>query len=312
MSQSRPMAELDPNRPVHLIVNPRSGYGGSKHLLGDLRSAVRLAQLDLVEYVTKAPWDATRYARSIQDQASAVLVYGGDGTMSEVANGLAGSDVPMLPCPAGTENLLAKEIGVPGDPKEIVDTLLEGTVVPCDVGRINDRFFLLILGVGFDGEVVHRVADQRKGHISHLDYFWPIWRTFWEHRFPHMHIELDGETVFDDRGLAFVGNISRYAMGLKICRDADFSDRMLDMVIYPCHEQSMLVLHSALTLVGLHVGASNVLYRRFRQARIESKSSLPTQVDGDPGPSAPLEIEVLDEQVKLIVPVRKDPSEVTK
>jgi YegS/Rv2252/BmrU family lipid kinase len=303
------MSELDRSRPVHLIVNPKSGYGGSKHLLGDLRLAVRAANLDLVEYVTRAPGDATRYARSITRDASAVLVYGGDGTMSEVANGLAGSELPMLPCPAGTENLLAKEIGVPGDPGRIVRTLLDGRVVLCDVGKINDRFFLLILGVGFDGEVVHRVAQQRKGHISHLDYFWPIWRTFWEHRFPLMRIELDGERVFEDRGLAFVGNISRYAMGLRICCDADYSDRELDMVIYPCHEQSVLVLHSAMTLLGLHARSHHVIYRRFRHARIDSDASVSTQIDGDPGPSGPLDIRVLAEQVRLIVPEKESTEE---
>jgi YegS/Rv2252/BmrU family lipid kinase len=296
------MSDLDRSRPVHLIVNPKSGYGGSKHLLGDLRQAVRARGLELVEYVTKAPWDATRYAGSITDQASAVLVYGGDGTMSEVANGLAGSSLPMLPCPAGTENLLAKEIAVPSDPAAIVDILLEGHVTPCDVARINDRFFLLILGVGFDGEVVHRVAGGRSGHISHLDYFWPIWRTFWEHEFPHMRITLDGQEVFNDRGLAFVGNISRYAMGLYICQDAQYNDRKLDMVIYPCHDQSMLVLHSALTLFHLHVGSGQAIYRQFSSATIESDSHVQTQVDGDPGPAAPLEIEVLPDQVQLLVP----------
>jgi diacylglycerol kinase family enzyme len=293
---------VNPSLPLHLIVNPRSGYGGHRLLLSDLRAAARAAGRDLVEYTTRGPKDATDYARTIRDRAAVAVVWGGDGTVHEVANGLAGSRVPILACPAGTENLLAKDLRIPSDPRQIMEVIRHGQVVDCDVGRINDRSFLLIMGVGFDGEVVRRLTAVRTGHISHLSYFWPIWRTFWEHDFPRMRIIIDGELAFDDYGLAFIGNISRYAVGLRICRDARFDDGLLDLVVFSCRQQTTLLLHAAWTLLRMHPLKGDVMYRQIRSARIETDRPVPSQADGDPGPSTPLDISVSPDRIKLLIP----------
>lgn len=300
------MSEIDPGKPVHLIVNPHSGYGGHSLLLSDLRPAMRRAGFEIVEYTTRGPSDATRYAKEIAGQAAAAVVWGGDGTVREVADGLAGTDVPILACPAGTENLLAKELRIPGRPQGLVDILRSGQVVSCDVGQVNSRSFLLIMGVGFDGEVVRRLTARRSGHISHLSYFWPIWRTFWEHDFPRLRILAGRERVFNGFGLAFIGNISRYAVGLRICKDARFDDGLLDLVVFSCHEQTGLLLHAAWTLLRLHPLKGNVIYRRVRDCRIETDRPVPSQVDGDVGPATPLEVSVAAARVKLLIPRRRD------
>ena len=296
---------VDKDKPVHVIINPRSGYGGGKLILTDLRSELKLAGYRAVEYVTKAPLDATRHARQIVDEASAILVWGGDGTVNEVANAVADSAVPIIPCMAGTENLLAKELHIPRNPRELVEVLRTGEIVNCDVGRVNGRNFLLIIGIGFDGEVVRRLTAIRTGHISHLSYFWPIWRTFWEHDFPRLKVVADGEEVFDDYGLAFVGNISRYAVGLRICRDARFDDGMLDMVVYSCRRQTRLLWHAAKTLLRRHPLKGDVVYRRFKHATFTTDRPVPSQVDGDVGPSTPLDISVTPAKLKLLVPHRR-------
>ena len=292
---------------MHIIINPRSGYGCRRLMLAELRSCVRDAGWDVAEYTTRGPGDATRHAREVMAGAAAVLVWGGDGTVSEVANALAGSDVPMLACPAGTENLLAKELRVPGNPHRIADVLRAGRVVDCDVGIVNDRTFLLIIGVGFDGEVVRRLAATRTGHISHLSYFWPIWRTFWEHDFPRMRIVADGAEMFDDFGLVFIGNISRYATGLRICRDASFDDGLFDLVVFSCRGQDRLAWHAAWTLLRRHPLKGDVIYRRFKRLRIETARPVPSQVDGDVGPDTPLDVSVSPKRLRLIVPAPRTP-----
>ena len=293
------------DKPAHLIINPQSGHGGQKLLLADLRAAMRRYNIELVEYTTKAPQDATQYASSIANDASAILVWGGDGTVNEVVNAISGSDVPILPCPAGTENLLAKELRIPSDPRAIVEILRAGQLVECDVGRVNGQNFLLIIGVGFDGEVVRRLSIARTGHISHLSYFWPLWRTFWEHDFPRLHIIADGKEIFHDHGLAFVGNISRYAVGLRVCRDAQFDDGLLDLVVFTCQEQTALMLHATWTLLRMHPLKGNVIYRQVKQVRIETDREAPSQVDGDLGPTPPLDISISPKRVKLLVPPRR-------
>ena len=287
---------------IHIIVNPKSGSGLKRTALAELRACLRQHGKEVTEYTTTGPADATRYARTIRAGSEAVIAWGGDGTVREVASGLVGSDVPVLACPVGTENLLAKELRIPRQPHRLADLVSAGRTVQCDLGIANGRDFLLIMGIGFDGEVVRRLAAVRRGHITHLSYFWPIWRTFWEHDFPRIRVVADGQEVFNDRGLAFVGNISRYAVGLRICRDAQFDDGLLDLVIFGCQEQTALVLHAAWTLLRLHPTKGNVVYRRFRAARIESDAIVPSQTDGDLGPNTPLDISVHPGKLRLLVP----------
>jgi len=274
-------------------------------LLAGLRAELHWAGLETVEYVTRCRRDATRYARQLSGKASAVIVLGGDGTVNEVTSGLLGTDVPVLPCPTGTENLLAKELRIPRDPRKIVDALLTGQIVAVDVGCVNGRNFLLIIGVGFDGEVVRRLSIVRNGHISHLSYFWPMWRTFWEHDFPRMKITADGEEIFEGFGLAFVGNISRYAVGLRICRDAVFDDGLLDLVIFSCRRQTALMFHAAWTLLRRHPLKGDVIYRRVRRVNIQTDKPAASQVDGDVGPPTPLDICLASSRARIIVPQRR-------
>lgn len=300
------MATIDTSLPVHMVVNPTSGRGGRRGMLAGLRGALNAAGLEVVQHTTTEPGEATSYARSLGGAASAVIVWGGDGTVNEIACGLLGTDLPILPYPAGTENLLAKELRIGRDPAEIVNMLMGGRIIQADVGKINDRNFLLILGVGFDGEVVRRLTANRSGHISHLSYFWPMWRTFWEHNFPKMHIIADGEEVFDGFGLAFVGNISRYAAGLRICRDARIDDGLLDLVVFSCKEQTTLMLHAAWTLLRRHPLKGDVIYSRVRRVRIETDQPAPCQVDGDLGPNTPLDVSLEPGRIRLLVPAQPD------
>ena len=296
------MADLDRSKPVHVIMNPHSGYGGSRRLMGEFCAAVRAAGWKVADHCTRWAGDATDYAAAAADDAAAVVVWGGDGTVNEVTNALTGTGVPVLPCPAGTENLLCKELRISLHPQRLADALRVGAVVDCDVGSINGKHFLLILGVGFDGEVVRRLTATRTGHISHLSYFWPIWRTFWEHDFPRMRVIADGKEICNDFGLAFIGNISRYAVGLRICRHATFNDGKLDLVIFPCRAQSRLLWHAAWTLLRRHPLKGNVLYHQVKSVRIETDPPVACQVDGDLGPRTPIDVSVIPEKIKLLIP----------
>ncbi len=117
-----------------------------------------------------------------------------------------------------------------------------------------------------------------------------------------MRIIIDGELAFDDYALAFIGNISRYAVGLRICRDARFDDGLLDLVVFSCRQQTTLLLHAAWTLLRMHPLKGDVMYRQIRSARIETDRPVPSQADGDPGPNTPLDISVSPDRIKLLIP----------
>lgn len=114
---------------------------------------------------------------------------------------------------------------------------------------------------------------------------------------------MDGEEIFNGRGLVFVGNISRYALGLEILHHANFSDGLLDVCIYKCVSQVHLVKHSVMTVLKHHAHRPDVIYRQGKNITVSSQTStIKTEIDGDPGPGLPVEIKVIPRAVNVMVP----------
>jgi diacylglycerol kinase (ATP) len=290
---------------IEYIVNPKSGASSGKfacrrfhRYLTKRRYKVRTEMTKSLEHACELATDA-----AVDPQCALVVVAGGDGTVREVAHGLEGSAKPLLIASCGTENLLANELGFDGRAETLVRAFEGGVVRPLDVGTANGKCFASIVGFGFDGDVVDMVNRNRTGHINHFDYVYPLWRTFWNHRFEPMSVTVDGEDVFDGPGMVFVGNISRYAIGLQILHHANFSDGLLDICIYRCAGRIRLIKHSILTVLKQHANRRDVIYRQGRHVTVSSPvSGIRSEVDGDPGPALPVHIEVLAGAVQCMVP----------
>ncbi len=296
---------------IAYIVNPKSGASSSK-----------LSSRRFEQYLVKRGFEVRASLTTSLDNAcdlatdaavdydcAMVVVVGGDGTVREVAHGLEGSDKPLLIVPGGTENLLANELGFDEKLKTILSTFEAGYIRPLDLGSVNGKCFTSIVGFGFDGQIVKCVSEQRDGHINHFDYFWPIWRTFWTYKFAPMKVEVEGEDIFDGRGLVFVGNISRYAVGLQVLHYADFGDGLLDVCIYKCASRVHLVKHSVMTILKQHAASRDVIYRQGKSIAISSQiPDIQTEIDGDPGPALPIQIKVIPQAVNVMVPEGAKPA----
>ena len=296
---------------IAYIVNPKSGARSTKltgrqfeEYLVKRGFQVRVSLTTSLENACELATEA-----AVDYDCAMVVVVGGDGTVREVAHGLEGSDKPLLIIPHGTENLLANELGFDEKLKTIINTFEAGFSRPLDLGSANGKCFTSIAGFGFDGQVVRRVSLQREGHIDYFDYFWPIWRTFWEYKFSPVRVELDGEEIFDGRGLVFVGNISRYAVGLQILHYADFGDGLLDVCIYKCASRVHLLKHSLMTVFKQHAFGSDVIYRQGKDISVSSETAdMATEIDGDPGPALPVQIKVIPRAVNCLVPEGAKPA----
>jgi len=296
---------------IAYIVNPKSGASSSKltgrqfqQYLVEKGFDVKVSLTTCLEHACELATDA-----AVDYDCAMVVVVGGDGTVREVTHGLEGSDKTLLVVPCGTENLLANELGFDEKLKTLVRVFEAGYIRPLDLGSANGKCFTSIAGFGFDGEVVRRVSQQRKGHIDYFDYFQPIWRTFWDYKFDAMRVEVDGEEIFDGHGLVFVGNISRYAAGLQILHYADFGDGLLDVCVYKCVSQLRLLKHSVMTVLKQHAGSGDVIYRQGEDISVSSEAAdIKTEIDGDPGPALPVQISVIPQAVNVMVPEGAKPA----
>ena len=295
---------------IYYIVNPKSGATSSKLMISQFGDYLREKGFDVRKMFTKSLPHARELAAeaAAQSDCAMVVVAGGDGTVREVAHGLQGSQKPLLIMPCGTENLLASEMGFDDTVETLIRAFESFTIRTLDMGKLNGRCFTSIAGIGFDGEIVRRVSSVRSGHIHHLDYVWPIWRTLWDHKFPQIRVEVDGEEIYDGRGMVFVGNISRYAIGLQILSQADYSDGLLDVCVYKCSNQYELVKHAVMTTFKRHTRSGSVIYKQGSCIKVSSPVSVATEIDGDPGPNLPLEINVIKQAVRVIVPPGAKPA----
>jgi len=296
---------------VAFIVNPKSGASHSGMQTRPLEKYFVSRGFEVRANLTKSLDDACELATeaAVDYNCAVVVAAGGDGTIREVAHGLEGSDKPLLIVPQGTENLLANELGYDHRLDTVVRIFEAGFTRNMDLGRANGKCFTCIAGFGFDGDVVAKVHRARGGHICHMDYFWPIWRSFWAYKFEPMKVTVDAKEVFEGRGLVFVGNISRYALGLNILHRADYSDGLLDVCIYRCNSHFRLLKHSLLTLMKKHWNRQDVIYLQAKNITVSADSdTIITEIDGDPGPQMPVNIEVVPQAVKVLVPENAKPA----
>ena len=288
------------------IVNPKSGASSAKHVCRKFHRYLVERGYDVRLHLTTSLEHACELATAATtDRACQLIVAaGGDGTIREVAHGLEGGDTPLMIVPCGTENLLANELGFDWRLKTLVDAFEKGTIRPLDLGTANGKCFASVAGFGFDAAVVDLVNRKRTGHINHFDYVEPLWRTFWRHAFDAMTVVVDDEEIFAGQGLVFVGNISRYAIGLQLLHYADYSDGLLDICIYKCGGRVHLVKHSILTVLKLHANCRDVIYRQGKSITVQAApgTDVKAEIDGDPGPTLPVHIEIVPGAVRCLVP----------
>jgi diacylglycerol kinase (ATP) len=291
------------SKKILAIINPISGYSRSREVPAALKRRLENEGFEVNLHFTSGPGCGGSIARNKGKDYDLVLVSGGDGTIREVAEGLVHSDTPFTIFPAGTENLFAKEVGILPDIDQVVQTIKWGRTAAMDMAQVNGQHFLLISGVGFDGQVLLHLKKFRTRNISHLTYFWPIWRTFWEYEFPPMTVEADGELLCEKaRGLLFISNIPRYAVGLRICPKAKYDDGLLDVCIYLCQHQTTLLGHAWRTVNKKHLEHPGVIYRQARNIKVTSDVKIPFQTDGDPAGFLPAEYSILPKAVQVILP----------
>lgn len=285
--------------PFVAICNPISGRSSSLPRVLRLRQALRAAGADLQVHSTTHAGHATTLATETATDTRAIIVAGGDGTLCEVANGLRGRETPIALLPSGTENLLARSLGLPADVHEAAAALMSLRVLRRDAAEVNGRVFLAVGGVGFDAECVERLCRRRCGHIAHTSYLVPIWRTFFEHQFPRLRVVADRALAFEGQGFVVFGLVNRYAVGLPVLPEADPTDGLVDLSIFPCRNRWQL-LRCAASVLCDQVQRSEIKLK-CKNVTIVSSSPVFTQLDGERGPATPIACRSLPGYLRFVV-----------
>lgn len=302
---------------VLIAANPKSGAASGGGRVAELREALIADGHACDVHYSLGELRCSALRLEALGQLSAVVSAGGDGTAGALAN-LLPSHLPLLLFPLGTENLLAKHLGITGDVRQSRAILRSNQRHLLDVGRANGKLFLVMLSCGFDAEVVRRMHAIRTGHITRWSYAGPILTTMLGYRFPQLNIsavqqETPGvphQAMLPSRAAwLFVFNVPRYAAGLEFCPQADPTDGLLDACTFQRSGLHHGLGYLARLWWGSHQrmrGFSHSLCQRLEIATPLDRQGkplvVPFQIDGDPGGELPLVVEVLPKRLTLLVP----------
>ncbi|MGA0172714.1 MAG: diacylglycerol/lipid kinase family protein [Phycisphaerales bacterium] len=265
---------------VVCLFNPISGAGRARARAEAVGEAIRSSGHEAVLLETRRE-SAEDWLDPALPGASALVVCGGDGAVRLASRSASRAGVPIHQCPSGTENLFAKSFGMSPDPQGIARAVAAGRIRRIDTGTANGEPFLIMASVGFDAEVVHDLAIDRDGPISHRSYLKPILRQLKTWEPPRLKVAVDGDVIADIEAFAIVGNLKQYAGGLDPARFADPTDGVLDTLVFPTRNVGSLIRWAAEIATGLHVHDRRLRYRVGTVVEIESSTPIRMQLDGD-------------------------------
>lgn len=289
-------------RRVLIVHNPVAGRRARRGLTGAVARRLCAMGHEVRVDVTRGPGHGSELAsRAIGEHFDLVVAAGGDGTVNEILQPLAGTDVVMGAIPVGTVNLWAAEAGLPLEPKSLADVLSFGEVQRIDVGQVGPRRFLLMASLGLDAATVQALNLNIKKRFGRLAYGASFLSVAYKYRGCELQLSLDGKLIHCTALMLVVGNTRRYAGPFLATPHAVADDGMLDVAVI----QGDGILDGLGQLGAIVCGSAalrrSMLYGRARVIEVESLSPIPLQVDGDFHGFAPARFETLPGALRVAI-----------
>jgi YegS/Rv2252/BmrU family lipid kinase len=285
-----------------LIRNPVARRRLTEAHLASIRQIARDAGWTLDVVATACAGDATRIAREAAGRGvDVVIVHGGDGTLNEAINGLAGTDSAVAVLRGGTANIWAKETKGAKDPVRAMGAIVTGVRRRIDLGRAGDRYFLLMCGVGLDARIVDAVGSRIKRWLGAAAYVLVGVAQALRTKTWHVDIVIDADPSERELYFLLVSNTRLYGGVTQIAHRAVADDGELDVALMRRGGVVNLLRDGVRVLFRRHDRSPNVRFGRARAIDIATVG-IPVQVDGEAVGTTPLRIEVAPLALSVIVP----------
>ena len=267
---------------ILITYNPVSGRGRASQFATAIAAELVQHPCDVEMCPTQPKGSSEWFSPMLQSNPDGVIAVGGDGTLRQIASVLVGTSIPVYHAASGTENLFAKSLSLSIDPPRIAEAILRSQVKTIDTAIANNSFMLLMGSVGFDADVVARLAASRGTSITHLSYAAPILKTFASFLPPTISIDVDGTSVLENQmGFAVVANSRAYARGLNPAREAIIDDGLLDVVFLPIRTRFQFLKWLRLMKKGTHLHHQDAVQLRGESITVSTRSQAFVQLDGD-------------------------------
>ena len=313
----QPLDQIDVRqfKKVFILYNRYSGKQLFTSMMSRINEVFKLlkqemgAEIELldVQYFEQMPKLAQQAA---EENCDWVIIAGGDGTIRAFVEDMLRLDYrPYISVfPAGTVNLIAKEMSLRNEPVRWVHRALKGFVYPLYTARANGSLFLTVASVGFDSLVVDGVGALQKRLLNKFAYVLQSTQLVrrelvfsnWRYAF---RVRFDDEDTWHTGSSVIVGKSRYYAGRYSLFRDAALSLPCLHTAVFPGNKRADILKYASLiALEGLDLD-KGILCRRAKKVEIESVNlveDFPVELDGDVVASTPLTLEIIDKPLLFI------------
>jgi diacylglycerol kinase (ATP) len=287
---------------IAVVAHAGKTLGGG---LTELRSVLADAGVDdpLWFEVPKSKYAPKCVARALDEGADLLYVWGGDGMVQRCIDAVCDAPVTLAILPAGTGNLLARNLGIPIDLAAAVDVGLRGGRRTIDVGRVNGERFAVMAGTGLDALMIRDADRGMKDRFGRAAYVWTGAKHLRLEPF-RARIDVDGTRWFDGKtGCVLVGNVGKVLGGVQAFEDVSPEDGLLELGVVTAKGVTQWTRALVRTAVGSADRSKFVRTTKAKKIRIKLDRKVPYELDGgDERPVDRLKIRVEPAAVTICVP----------
>jgi len=253
------------------IVNPVAGKGKSLQLAKNIEIVCSDKKLDYIIHYTKAPKDATDIVASYKSETGIIYSVGGDGTLSEIVNGIVGSNNKLGVIPAGSGNDFYRTIKDFDEDKTI------------DIGKVNDTYFINFLSFGMDANIGNRANSlKEKRYIPKSQiYNASIIHTLFNFKYNKIRFNLGNEQMEDEYTIVTICNGRYYGGGYNIAPSALLDDNMFDIYFVDKISKFSIIKLVPKLKKGTHEGHPAIHKSQTKNIIIEADEKIVANLDGE-------------------------------
>jgi YegS/Rv2252/BmrU family lipid kinase len=289
---------------ITIIANPVAGRGRAYKIIHRLTQHWPYQDWEYEFLSTRCPEHAGILAlEQLPNPPDLLAVCGGDGTLHEVVSRVSNPPFPVALLPAGTANVLARDLGLPFDPVRALEVALKRAVRRVDLGMLTARgqhAFLLMAGVGFDAYVASKVRPAIKNKLGMFAYFISTLHSLATYAFPEFQVSVGDEHFTATSCL--IANAKGYGGGLIFTPAADMVDGLFDVLVLEGRPKLGYLRFLFNAWRGRPKSYSWIRQLRASSLKVTGPRGLWVQADGELIGTLPLEVSIVRQAFPLVVP----------
>jgi diacylglycerol kinase (ATP) len=281
-----------------IILNPAADSERAQRRQAHVQSLARDCLVCATTYTGEAEAMARRGAAEGFEK---IVAAGGDGTINEVVNGLAGTGTMLGLLPIGTMNVFATELGLPVHDLELCWDIVKGdNSRAVDLPKANQKFFVQLAGVGLDAQVVKETSAQLKRSFGPLSYVISAVQIA-ARKPPKLFIQSEDASI-DEGSFVLVGNGRLYGGPFPFFKRAALDDGLLDVIVFKRLGYLEIIKYLQDVVFSSNIRVPEIEYFQTVRLRVESDQTVPVELDGELVGNCPVEFSLQENSLRVLVP----------